>query len=325
MPAAPETAAAALLEDWLTGRMTGLGRADATLIAYRADLLGFFDFLSQHKGEAATLRLLSGAERTDLRAWLAALRGRGVGPGSARRALSALRGFYRYLADAHGLDPTAALGAKGPRAPRRLPRPIPAEAAAETLDIARAGRVPSAPDWVGLRDAAALTLIYGSGLRISEALSVPMRAAPLGEVLVVAGKGAKRRQVAVLPAARAAVDAYLSKQPFDIAPDEPLFRGRRGGPLDPTILRRTMRHARLRLGLPETATPHALRHSFATHLLSAGGDLRAVQELLGHASLSTTQIYTGVDEARLMATYRAAHPKSATRLAGRAKRPAEMD
>ena len=286
-PAAGE--AAALLADWVDGLTDIRGAAPATAQAYRADIADFLAFLTEYEGAPSDLAALARVDRSAIRAWLAALRSRGLNPSSVKRALSSLRGFYRWLETAYGVDPTVALTARGPKAPRRLPRPVSIEAAASTLAIAAEGPTADAPDWVGLRDAAALTLIYGSGLRISEALGLRGRNAPLGESLRVLGKGSKTREVPVLPAARTAVDAYLAASPFTVEPDKALFLGVRGGPLDPTILRKTMRRARERLGLPETATPHALRHAFATHLLAAGGDLRAIQELLGHASLSTTR------------------------------------
>ena len=308
-------AAAVLLQTWIDGLTEVRGAAPATAAAYRSDVSDFLGFLTEHGGRAADLEALAAVDRSAIRAWLAAMRRRGLQPVSARRALSSVRSFYRWLQTAHGVDPTVALSARGPKAPRRLPRPIDAEDATSALAIAAEGapqthRPGHGAEWTGLRDAAALTLIYGSGLRISEALALTGRDAPLGERLRVLGKGSKIREVPVLPATRAAVEAYMATAPFAFAADEPLFRGVRGGPLDPTLLRKTMRRARERLGLPETATPHALRHSFATHLLSAGGDLRAIQELLGHASLSTTQIYAGVDEGRLMESYRKAHPRS---------------
>ncbi|MEE3101311.1 MAG: tyrosine-type recombinase/integrase, partial [Pseudomonadota bacterium] len=190
---------------------------------------------------------------------------------------------------------------------RRPPRPLSPEDARAVISDAETA---DAPDWIAARDAAALTLLYGSGLRISEALSLTRRDAPLPEVLRITGKGGKQRLAPVLPVARDAVDAYLALCPFGLDPDDALFRGARGGPLSPRLLQLRMADARARLGLPASATPHALRHSFATHLLAAGGDLRAIQELLGHASLSTTQVYAGLDEARLIEVHAAAHPRS---------------
>ena len=205
------------------------------------------------------------------------------------------------------IDDPAILAARAPKAPRRLPRPVAAKAAAAMLDHAGADH----PEpWIAARDVAVLTLLWGAGLRISEALGLNRRDAPLGETLRIVGKGGKERIAPILPIARKAVDAYLALSPFETSDDDPLFLGARGGRLNPRLIQKAMERARLSLGLPASATPHALRHSFATHLLEAGGDLRAIQELLGHASLSTTQVYTAVDQARLMEVYAAAHPRA---------------
>jgi integrase/recombinase XerC len=208
--------------------------------------------------------------------------------------------------DREGADATAVLATRAPRFRRKLPRPLTEDGAMTMLaavgDDAR-------EDWIAARDIAVVTLLYACGLRISEALGLTGAALPLGESLRIVGKGGKERLVPVLPAARAAIARYAALCPFDLGRDGPLFRGARGGPLSPRLVQGAMERARLRLGLPATATPHALRHSFATHLLSAGGDLRAIQALLGHASLATTQGYTGVDAARLMEVYRSAHPR----------------
>jgi len=244
---------------------------------------------------------------SDLRAWMAHLRGKGLCSRSIARALSALRGFARWLADRQpGFEPTAILAARAPRFKAPLPRPLTPEAAREVLDDIGAGK----PDWQQARDAAVAALLYGCGLRISEALSLKGRDRALGPGLRVIGKGGKERLVPVIPAASRAVARYAALCPFDLAPDASLFRGARGGPLNPRLIAGAMEGVRMRLGLPATATPHALRHSFATHLLAGGGDLRAIQELLGHARLATTQVYTGVDQARLMEVYRAAHPRA---------------
>lgn len=304
-----------LLGDWIAGLRDVRGLAEATAIAYRADVADFLGFLSGHRGEAVCTESLASVTTADIRAWIAAMRRRGVQPASAKRALSSLRSFYRWLETAHGLDPSVALAARGPKLPRRLPRPLSVDAAAALLDAAEAGLAtgpaqPAPEAWIAARDAAALTLMYACGLRISETLALRRRDAPLGEQIRICGKGGKERDAPVLPAARGAVDAYLGLLPYALEPDDRLFRGARGGELDAGVVRRAVRRLRERLGLPDTATPHALRHSFATHLLSAGGDLRAIQELLGHASLSTTQIYAGVDESRLMEAYRAAHPQA---------------
>jgi len=232
---------------------------------------------------------------------------RGQEARSIRRALSSIKSLFRWLADAEGLECAAVLAARGPKASPRLPRPLSPEAARALMAEVETA---DAPDWVAARDAAVLTLLWGCGLRISEALGLKRRDAPLPEVLRILGKGGKERIVPVLPAARAAVAAAIALDPWEEGPEGPLFHGVRGGPLSPRMIQRRLEVARQRLGLPATATPHALRHSFATHLLAAGGDLREIQTLLGHASLSTTQVYTAVDEARLMEIYDRAHPRA---------------
>lgn len=281
------------------------GASPATIAAYRGDISAFLGFLGGHWGGPAGRAALSGVAHTDIRAFLAAERGRGLSPRSLRRRLSAVRSFYRWLGDAEGIEASAVFAARAPKAPRGLPRPLTPDAARAVIFDAETA---DAEDWVAARDAAVLTLLWACGLRMAEALSLRWRDAPLADVLRITGKGGKQRLVPVLPAAIAAVEAYRRECPYGGGADDPLFFGARGGALDGRILRGVMQAARARLGLPATATPHALRHSFATHLLAAGGDLRTIQELLGHASLSTTQIYTGLDETRLMEVYDAAHP-----------------
>lgn len=299
-------AALALMGRWLAHLSAAEGAAAATLEAYRRDVAGFLGFLTRHHGGELTPRSLGETAHSDLRAWMAGERGRGLSARSLKRELSAVRSFFKWLAESEGIENTAIFAARGPRAPARLPRPITEEEARAVIGEAEAA---DAPDWIAARDAAALTLLYGSGLRISEALSLKRRDAPLAEVLRILGKGGKERLVPILPVAREAVETYLSLCPYALEPEDALFRGARGGPLSPRLLQLRMASARARLGLPASATPHALRHSFATHLLAAGGDLRAIQELLGHASLSTTQVYAGLDEARLIAVHAAAHPR----------------
>ncbi len=304
----------AALDDWLRGMAALQDAADHTITAYRADVAGFLGFLARHHGGAAGMAQLRAVTQSDLRAWMAAARTRGVGPRSLARALSALKSFARWLAEREpGFDPDIFLAARAPRHARPLPRPL-AETDARAMLQTVSGEHPE--DWIRARDAAVLTLLYGCGLRISEALALTGRDRELGTSLRIRGKGGKERIVPVIPAAAAAVADYARRCPFPLAPAAPLFRGARGGPLNPRLVTKAMEAARLRLGLPATATPHALRHSFATHLLAAGGDLRAIQELLGHASLSTTQIYTGVDQTRLMQAYRAAHPRATGNGAG---------
>lgn len=245
-------------------------------------------------------------EAHHLRAHLAARRAEGLGNASTARELSALKAFIAFARAQAGDPDPAAPRLRGPRLKKGLPRPVTpdeAENLAELVD-GLAG-----VDWIGARDRAVLLLLYGSGLRIAEALSLTGRDAHLGEVLLVTGKGGKQRVVPVLPITRAAVAEYVKACPYPLPSAEPLFRGAKGGPLSPGMVQRAMANARRALGLPDTATPHALRHSFATHLLSAGADLRSLQELLGHASLGSTQIYTRVDAAALLENYRKAHPR----------------
>ncbi|TDX28190.1 tyrosine recombinase XerC [Rhodovulum visakhapatnamense] len=295
------------LEAWLAEERAIDAASEATIRAYATDLRGFLAFLAEYDGEPAGPARLAGIELRDLRAWMAHERGRGLGPRSLARALSAVKGFFRWFGGREGFEPTAVLSVRAPKFTRKLPRPLPEDAARAV--IADLGDTPEVP-WIAARDAAVATLLYGSGLRISEALGLRGRDAPLPDVLRIRGKGGKERLVPVLPVAREAVAVYLDLCPFDLVPDGPLFRGARGGALNPRMVARAMEGARARLGLPASATPHALRHSFATHLLAAGGDLRTIQELLGHASLSTTQAYTAVDTARLLDVYDAAHPKA---------------
>ncbi len=296
------------LQGWLSHLRALDGASEKTIDAYARDLRGYLSFLALHQGGAAGTWALAAVPLSDLRAWMAHERTRGLSARSLARALSAVKGFTAWLADRDaGADATAILSARGPKFRRKLPRPLSEDAATDMIATAAAQ---SAEPWVAARDRAVLTLLYGCGLRISEALSLTGAAHPLADVIRITGKGGKERLVPVLPVAREAVAEYARLCPFDLGPSEPLFRGTRGGPLSPRLLQSVMEKARMQLGLPATATPHALRHSFATHLLSAGGDLRAIQELLGHASLSTTQAYTGVDAARLMEAYRSAHPRA---------------
>jgi integrase/recombinase XerC len=300
-------AAAALLQRWLAALSGARGARPKTIEAYRRDVSGWLGFLTRHRGGPVALNDLATIETAELRAWMAARRTEGVGPRTLARELSAVRGFHRWLAEAEGIEAHAVAAQRAPKAPRRLPRPVDAPAA-EALIAAVEGA--ATEPWIGARDAALLTLLWGCGLRIAEALSLTGAQSPLPETLRITGKGGKQRIVPVLPAARAAVAAYVAACPHPVTHDGPLFMGARGGPLNPRILQGAMASARMALGLPATATPHALRHAFATHLLAAGGDLRAIQQLLGHASLSTTQVYTAVDQARLGAIHAAAHPRA---------------
>ena len=295
------------MQHWLTDLGSLRDAAEATLDAYARDLTDFLTFQAEHAGGSPGPDALKTLGTSDMRAWMASQRARGVGPRSLARRLSAVKAFYRWWAEREGFDATAILSMRAPKHGRRLPRPLSIEGAAEMLETVG---LQDARDWVAARDAAVVTLLYGCGLRISEALALRRGDAPLPEVLRIRGKGGKEREVPVLPAARAAVARYAALCPHDLSPGTPLFRGIRGGPLNGRLIAKVMEQARMQLGLPATATPHALRHSFATHLLDAGGDLRAIQELLGHASLSTTQAYTAVDTARLLEVYASAHPKA---------------
>jgi integrase/recombinase XerC len=294
------------LEGWLTHLKALDGVAENTIEAYRHDVLSFLNFITHHHGAASGLGPLKSITTSDMRAWMASERKRGVAARSLARELSAVKSFYRWFAERDGFEPTAILATRSPKFQKKLPRPLAEDAARAMIDTVEAT---PAKDWIAARDAAVLTLLYGCGLRISEALSLKASDTPLPDVLRITGKGGKERVVPVIQAARDAVARYARLAPFELAPDEALFRGTRGGPLGPRMIAKAMENARLQLGLPATATPHAMRHSFATHLLEAGGDLRAIQELLGHASLSTTQAYTAVDTARLMEIYEKAHPR----------------
>ena len=290
---------------WLAGERR---LSPHTLAGYGRDLALFLDFLVEHRGGVASLAELAALTPADFRAYLAHRAGDGVERSSRARALSTLRGFFRFL-DRRGLAKNAALAAvRTPKLPRSVPKPLAVEEAAAALEQVVA--LASEP-WQGKRDLAILTLLYGCGLRLSEALGLTGGEAPLRPgMLAVTGKGRKTRQVPVLPAVAEAVAAYVLTCPHELTRGGPLFLGARGGPLNPRLVQRQMQKLRGSLGLPETATPHALRHSFATHLLGAGGDLRTIQELLGHASLSTTQRYTAVDAERLIKVYDQAHPRA---------------
>jgi len=296
-------------ENWLTA-LAGERRLSAlTVEAYERDTRQFFQFLTGHCGGAPGIADISELRPADLRAFLAARRGDGAGARTLGRGLAGVRSFLRFL-ERRGLANAAGAAAlRAPRQPKSLPKPL---TAADARRVVSAQEQLAEEPWIAARDAAVLTLLYGCGLRISEALGLSGgELASDGETaLRVKGKGGKTRLVPVLPVALAAVAEYRKLCPYHLGPDAPLFRGARGGPLNPAIIQREMRKLRSALGLADTATPHALRHSFATHLLGRGGDLRTIQELLGHASLSTTQVYTGVDTARLLDIYEAAHPRA---------------
>ena len=300
----PEDLPASML--WATHLARDRLRSAHTVRAYRAAAERLTAFLGEHWSDRRTDRIdrraFAEVTAVDLRAFLAFRRGQGLGNASAARELSAVRGFLAWA----NVD-AAPLRLRGPRVRKGLPRPIsPAEAVALAEEVADDAAEP----WIGARDWAVLMLLYGAGLRIGEALMLTPDILPLGETIMVTGKRAKARVVPLLPQVRAAIEAYVAQNPWPVDRREPLFRGAKGGPLSPSVVRRSVRGARARLGLGERTTPHALRHSFATHLLGRGADLRALQELLGHASLSSTQIYTQVDAAHLMDVYRNAHPRA---------------
>jgi integrase/recombinase XerC len=278
-------------------------RSDHTVRAYVATAHRLIGFAGRHRGAPVDAALLASLEAADLRAYLAERRGQGIANASAARELSAVRGFLAYaIGDGRSLPRL-----KGPRVKRGIPRPVsPDEAIALAEDAADAATQP----WIAARDLAVLLLLYGAGLRVGEAMGLTGDVLPLGEAIRVTGKRAKTRIVPLIAPVRAAIEDYVRLCPWPASREAPLFRGARGGPLSADIVRRAVRGARARLNLSDRTTPHALRHSFATHLLGRGADLRSLQELLGHASLSSTQIYTAVDAAHLLDVYRNAHPRA---------------
>jgi len=290
--------------DWLTIERQF---SDHTVTAYLTDVTAFLGFFAGHRGHPIRLRDLAEAGLADFRAWLARKTTAGATATSRARAVSALRNFFGWL-DRSGILHNPKIGAlTTPKLPRTAPKPLPIADAATLLEAAET--FVDEP-WIGLRDRALFTLLYGCGLRISEGLALDRGALPLGESLKVLGKGRKERVVPVLPAVAEAVAEYAAACPYGGGKDAPLFVGAKGKRLDPAIAQKAMRSLRSQLQLPDTATPHALRHSFATHVLGGGGDLRAIQELLGHASLSTTQRYTEVETEQLLSVYRDAHPRA---------------
>jgi integrase/recombinase XerC len=309
IPGAPDTQREAIA--WLQSLARERRLSPKTVEAYGRDLRQFLAFLTLHLGEPPTVAAIVALKPLDIRAFLAARRADGIESRSLMRQLAALRSFARYL-EREGFGSASAFAAlRSPKVAKGLPRPVSAPAAVALTDReTRAGETREA--WVLARDAAVLALLYGAGLRISEALAIKREDAPIGgvDVVTVTGKGNKTRTVPVIAPIRDAVNEYLKLCPYALPQRGPLFIGVRGGPLSPRIIQLAVAELRGALGLPDTATPHALRHSFATHLLARGGELRAIQELLGHASLSTTQIYTKVDATRLLAAYEAAHPRA---------------
>lgn len=293
--------------DWLSWLKSEKRASRNTLDAYGRDLAIFLSFLADHLGKPAALSDLGDLKPFDLRAFLARRNQEKIGRTTQARELSALRGFFRHL-DRKGLVHNPAIKAiRSPRLPKSVPKALSQDDALATLDAARDIDQPA---WMTARDQALFALMYGAGLRLAETLSLTRADLPLGEAMAITGKGGKTRIVPILPLVAKAVADYAAACPFQGEAASPLFVGARGGPLNPGVVQRQMRRVRALLGLPESATPHALRHSFATHLLGSGGDLRTIQELLGHASLSTTQRYTAVDEAGLMRAFNAAHPRA---------------
>jgi integrase/recombinase XerC len=315
LPGAADTQREALA--WLQSLARERRLSPKTVEAYGRDLRQFLAFLTEHLGEPPGVAAIVRLKPLDIRAFLAARRAEGIESRSLMRQLAALRSFARYLErEGHG-SASAFAALRSPKVAKGLPRPVSAPAAVALTDReTRAGE--AREPWILARDAAVLALLYGAGLRISEALAIKREDAPVAvDTVTVTGKGNKTRTVPVIAPVREAVNEYLTLCPYHLPQKGPLFVGARGGPLSPRIIQLAVAELRGALGLPDTATPHALRHSFATHLLAKGGELRAIQELLGHASLSTTQIYTKVDAARLMAAYEAAHPRAAAAPAGR--------
>jgi integrase/recombinase XerC len=294
-----------LKQAWLAALAHERRASPHTLRAYGDDLHRFLSFLNEHKGRAPDDRMLEKLVPADIRAFVTLRRGEKLGARGVQRALAAVRSFFRWLAREGILENAAPRAIRTPRIPRTLPRPLSETDAARTLEEAGENAV----EWLGARDVALLTLLYGAGLRISEGLSLKRGDVPLGSSLSVLGKGRKERSVPILPVVREATERYAALIPFSDARDTPLFLSRRGKPMSAREAQALMQRLRGRLGLSDRATPHALRHSFATHLLAHGGDLRAVQELLGHASLSTTQTYTEIDAKKMMEVYASAHPR----------------
>ena len=311
-PPFASTELAAEVARWLRQLSTERQLSPKTVEAYGRDVAQFLSFLSSHFGGRVSLSALSRAKPLDVRAFMAARRSDGISSRSLMRMLAGVRSFARFLERGGKATVSAVAAVHGPKVAKTLPRPLAIAAAKRMTEVeTRAGEERAA--WILARDAAVFALLYGSGLRISEALGLRRKDIPAGggiDAITVTGKGGKPRTVPVLPQVVNAIIAYVSACPYDLALEGPLFVGARGGPLSPRIVQFAMARMRGALGLPESATPHALRHSFATHLLTRGGDLRAVQELLGHASLSTTQIYTAVDAQRLLEVYRSAHPRA---------------
>ena len=296
-----------LIQKWLASEVEAAGRSDNTYKSYHNDVKGFCEFLQGYYGNALTLTDLKNIDRKVLRSWMAYERNRGISSRSLARELSSLKNFYRWLGEEYNFDNTFIETAKSPRFRSKFPRPISEKGTQEVLEyLGSKSEVP----WVATRDVAIISLLYGCGLRISEALALTQKVLPLADSIRIVGKGKKERVVPVIPYCQQAVAEYARLCPFISKPKDPLFFGVRGGKLNQRTVRKVMERARISLGLPSNSTPHSLRHSFATHILNAGGDLRVIQDLLGHSSLSTTQAYTKVETSRLMEVYRSAHPRA---------------
>ncbi|MCO5064219.1 MAG: tyrosine recombinase XerC [Rhizobiaceae bacterium] len=296
-------------QSWLKSLASERRLSKQTVEAYERDTRQFLQFLTGHCGGPPGISDVSALRPADLRGFLAARRADGAGARTLGRGLAGVRSLLRYMERKGLANAAGAAALRAPKQPKSLPKPLTVPDARRVVEV---GEQLAEEPWIAARNAAVLALLYGSGMRISEALGLTGAdiTSDAGDVLRITGKGGKTRLVPVLPVTRQAVATYRSLCPYHLAGDAPLFRGAKGGPLNPAIIQREMQKMRSALNLPETATPHALRHSFATHLLGRGGDLRAIQELLGHASLSTTQIYTGVDSARLLDIYESAHPRA---------------
>lgn len=297
----------ALVDGWLERLAAERDASEQTIVAYRRDMRQFLAWLSADLGHTPALSDVSRLDMRAFRRFMASRRREGIESRSLARSMSALRGFYRFLEKEEIAASRAVFSVTMPKVPRGVPKPLTRDKAGELVrDSFEAGL-----DWVAARDMAVLLLLYGSGLRISEALGLRLKDAPtrLRDTLVIDGKGGKQRMVPALPITIDVIERYRRMCPYPLSPEGPLFLGAKGGPLSPRIIQLLIERLRGELGLPETATPHALRHSFATHLLASGADLRQIQELLGHASLSTTQIYTEVDRERLLKVYESAHPR----------------
>lgn len=302
-----EPAVVTAIEEWQTWLTHEKRTSLHTVDGYSRDLSAFFKFLTEHIGAPPSLDDLKKLKTVDFRSYLAGRAGRGLARTSTARAMSTLRGFFRYL-DRNGLVQNAAIrSVRTPKVPKSVPKALSEE---DAFDMVESLRTEASEPWIGARDTALALMLYGCGLRLGEALALNRGQAPKSDAMVILGKGNKERLVPVLPVVKEAIEDYLAVCPHTPTEDSPLFVGVRGGRLNPGVAQRQIRLMRGLLGLPESATPHALRHSFATHLLAGGGDLRTIQELLGHASLSSTQRYTDVDAGRLMAVYRDAHPRA---------------